>query len=275
MPTSVLVHRLLHDPRGVQLLDDVPAVANEAREPIVLPHDAPARGRRARMQRPDIRRPGEGTSTSERSDAQPGGDDGDEEAEYHRQEDIPAREQGDGDAPHEPDLDFFSGADIELARIILQGEGSSSGTAPQAAGAGPSFNRFGPTNEMYDVFSCGEQTMDHIVHEYRASSAAEDAVYRPGPPLQPHHDPEEQSHQQFQPPFGYHTPSPQPQLYASASQSSPLPPHNDPSYHSAPESSPHQIVRPRAQRPQRDRQPPPCGTSSRLHHRPTRGGNWD
>ncbi|MED6171039.1 hypothetical protein PIB30_036950 [Stylosanthes scabra] len=35
--------------------DDVPAAATQAREPIVLPHDAPARGRRARMQRPNIR----------------------------------------------------------------------------------------------------------------------------------------------------------------------------------------------------------------------------
>ncbi|MED6196019.1 hypothetical protein PIB30_043286 [Stylosanthes scabra] len=81
-------YRLLQDPRGV------PAVATQVRELIVLPHDAPACGRRARMQRPDIRRKGEGTSTSEQSDAQPGGDNGDEEAEYHREEDVPAQDQG-------------------------------------------------------------------------------------------------------------------------------------------------------------------------------------
>ncbi|MED6161103.1 hypothetical protein PIB30_057594 [Stylosanthes scabra] len=73
--------RLLHDPKGQQLPDDVPAVATQAREPIVLLHDAPTRGRRAQIQRPDIRRKGEGTSTSGWSDAQLGGDDGDEEAE--------------------------------------------------------------------------------------------------------------------------------------------------------------------------------------------------
>ncbi|MED6225771.1 hypothetical protein PIB30_096927 [Stylosanthes scabra] len=102
---------------------------------------------------------------------------------------FPPGSRVDGDTPHEPDLDFFS---IELALIILQGEGSGAGTAPQASDAGPSFNRFCPPNEMYDVFSCGEQAMDHIAHEYRASCATEDAVYRPSPPLQPHHDPEEQ-----------------------------------------------------------------------------------
>ncbi|MED6175407.1 hypothetical protein PIB30_078041 [Stylosanthes scabra] len=181
------------------------------------------------------------------------------------------RIRGDGHAPREPDLNFFSGADLELARFILQGEGSGAGTAPHASGAGTSIYRFGPPNEMYDVFSCGEQMMDHIAHEYRASHAANDAVYRPGPLLQPHHDPDEQRQG-----FHYHTPSPQPQFYPSTSQSSPLPPqHDDPSYHSAPEPSPHQIVRPRAQRPQGDRHPPPCGTSSRLHHRPAHGGDQD
>ncbi|MED6190035.1 hypothetical protein PIB30_101786, partial [Stylosanthes scabra] len=80
---------LLQHPRGAQLPDDVPPATTQARDPIVLPRDAPARGRRARMQHPDIRQKGEGTSTGGWSDAQPGGDDGDEEAEYHRQEDIP------------------------------------------------------------------------------------------------------------------------------------------------------------------------------------------
>ncbi|MED6117620.1 hypothetical protein PIB30_111637, partial [Stylosanthes scabra] len=79
---------LLLDPRGAQLPDDVPPAVTQGRDPIVLSRDAPACGRRARMQRPDIRRKGEGASTSGRSDAQPGGEDVDEEAEYHRQEDI-------------------------------------------------------------------------------------------------------------------------------------------------------------------------------------------
>ncbi|MED6185937.1 hypothetical protein PIB30_061944 [Stylosanthes scabra] len=60
---------LLQDPRGAQLLDDAPPAATQARDPIVLPRDAPARERRARMKRPDIRRKGEGVSTSGRSDA--------------------------------------------------------------------------------------------------------------------------------------------------------------------------------------------------------------
>ncbi|MED6210911.1 hypothetical protein PIB30_068549 [Stylosanthes scabra] len=186
--------QLLHDPRGQQLPDDVPAMATQAREQIVLPHDAPAHERRARMQRPDIRRKGEGTRV---------------ETMVTRRR---SRIRGDGDAPCEPDLNFISGADIEPARFILQGKGSGAGIAPHASGAGTSFN------EMYDVFSCGEQTMDHITHEYRASRATEDAVYRPGPPLQPHHDPDEQR-QGFQ----YYQPSQQSYIQPSPQQQYQLP----------------------------------------------------
>ncbi|MED6152989.1 hypothetical protein PIB30_097251 [Stylosanthes scabra] len=84
------------------------------------------------------------------------------------------RVRGDEHAPHEPDVDFFSGADLELARFILQGEGSGSGSAPHASVAGTSVHRFGPRNEM------------------------------PGPLLQPHHDPAQQC-QGFQ----YYQPSQQ------------------------------------------------------------------
>ncbi|MED6138831.1 hypothetical protein PIB30_078170 [Stylosanthes scabra] len=81
--------RLLQDPREFQLPDDVPPAVTQERDPIVLPRDNPARGSRVRMQRPDIRRKGEGAFSSGRLDTQPGGDDADEEAEYRRQEDIP------------------------------------------------------------------------------------------------------------------------------------------------------------------------------------------
>ncbi|MED6117459.1 hypothetical protein PIB30_110149, partial [Stylosanthes scabra] len=102
--------RMLQDPRGVQLPDDVPPAATQARDPIVLPRDSPARGRRARMQRPD-----------------PGGEDVDEEAEYRRQEDIPdgvdVHDQGGTDpTAQEADIDFFSGTYLEFARFILQGD---------------------------------------------------------------------------------------------------------------------------------------------------------
>ncbi|MED6148140.1 hypothetical protein PIB30_050331 [Stylosanthes scabra] len=144
-------------------------------------------------------------------------------------------------------------------------------------------HRYGLPQDMYEIFTCGEQTMDHIAHEYIASRTSDDAIYRPL--LQPHLDPAEQcqgfqyyhpSQQSYLPPSPqhYHTPSPQQQYYQSASQPSPIQPqHDDPSYHSAPKPSPHQIVRPRAQQPQRDRHPPPCGTSSHLHHRPAHGGD--
>ncbi|MED6226488.1 hypothetical protein PIB30_104252, partial [Stylosanthes scabra] len=82
-PRFLSPDRLLQDPRGAQLPDDVPPVATQERDPIVLPRDAPARGRRARMQRPYIWRKGEGAFTSGRSDTQSRGDHVDEEAEYH------------------------------------------------------------------------------------------------------------------------------------------------------------------------------------------------
>ncbi|MED6198374.1 hypothetical protein PIB30_065759 [Stylosanthes scabra] len=195
--------RILQDPRGTQLPDDVPPAATQARDPIVLPRNAPARGRRARMQRPDIQRKGEGASMSGRSDAQQGEEDVDEEAEYRRQEDIPegveVQDQG-GEVrtPPSADIDFFSGADLELARFILHGESSGSGSAPHAsAGRSSGYHRYGPPQDMYEVFSCGEQTMDHIAHEYLVSRTSDDAVYRPGPPLQPHPNPAEQ-YQGFQ-----------------------------------------------------------------------------
>ncbi|MED6116460.1 hypothetical protein PIB30_100501 [Stylosanthes scabra] len=207
--------RLLQDPRGFQLADDVPPVASQERDPVVLPRDAPARRRRARMQRLDIRRKGEG----------PGGDDEDEEAEYRRQEDIPEGDGdqdpgGDGPAPHNLDLDFFFGTDLELARFMEYGGGSGSGSRPQpSVGGGPS-HRYGLLSDMYELFSCGEQKMDHIAHGYVASRATDYSVYRPSPPLQPHPD-QSQPCQGFQ----YYQPSQQSFLhpYRSSSISYPRP----------------------------------------------------
>ncbi|MED6194639.1 hypothetical protein PIB30_030381 [Stylosanthes scabra] len=81
------------------------------------------------MQRPDIRQKGEDASTSGRLDAQQGGD----------------------------DVDFFSGPDLKLARFILHGEGSDSGSGPHPSAGGPSgHHRYGSPNEMYEVFSYGQ-----------------------------------------------------------------------------------------------------------------------
>ncbi|MED6210001.1 hypothetical protein PIB30_059975 [Stylosanthes scabra] len=74
---------------GFQLPGDVPPAALQAKDPIVLSRDAPACRRWARMQRPDIRRKGEGAASSGREDPQSSGDDEDEEAEYTPKEDIP------------------------------------------------------------------------------------------------------------------------------------------------------------------------------------------
>ncbi|MED6136084.1 hypothetical protein PIB30_052675, partial [Stylosanthes scabra] len=190
--------RMLQDPRGVQLPDDVSPAATQARDSIVLPRDAPAHGRRARMQRPDVRRKSEGAATGRRSYDQPGGEDVEEEAEYRRHEDIPdgvdVHDQGGADpTTQEADIDFFSGADLELARFILQGEGSGSGSAPHASADRPSGHHVaGPTPDMYDMFTCGDQMMDQIAQEYLASQPSEDPVYRPKPPLQYHPDPGQQ-----------------------------------------------------------------------------------
>ncbi|MED6206630.1 hypothetical protein PIB30_028620 [Stylosanthes scabra] len=64
----------------------------------------------------------------------------------------------------------------------------------------------------------------------------------------------------------YHTPSPHPQYHQSSTQPPPDQQKGfDPAYLSAPPPSTHQVVRPR---PQRDRRPSACGTSSHLHPHP-------
>ncbi|MED6152648.1 hypothetical protein PIB30_094047 [Stylosanthes scabra] len=89
----------------------------------------------------------------------------------------------------EADIDFFSGADLELARFILQGEGSGSGSVPHASAAGPSgFETMGPPTEMYEVFMCSPSTMDQLAQEFVAGRGSDDAVYRPEPPVYPHVD---------------------------------------------------------------------------------------
>ncbi|MED6109717.1 hypothetical protein PIB30_036178 [Stylosanthes scabra] len=135
--------------------------------------------------------------------------------------------------------------------------------------------------------------MDQIAHGYVTSRTTDDAVHRPSPPLQPHLDysqpcqgfqyyqPSPQSYLRTSPQQQYHLPSPHCQTYY---QPSPQPSYPSPSWaqphyqstvsHQSPSSQPqhddqaHQLVRPRAQRPRRDRRLPTCGTSSHLHHRP-------
>ncbi|MED6162652.1 hypothetical protein PIB30_072583 [Stylosanthes scabra] len=57
---------MLHDPRSVQLPDDVPPTVTQPRDQIVLPHDAPAHGRRAQQQHPDVELVGRMISRVER-----------------------------------------------------------------------------------------------------------------------------------------------------------------------------------------------------------------
>ncbi|MED6206862.1 hypothetical protein PIB30_030633 [Stylosanthes scabra] len=218
--------RLLQDPRGFQLLGDVPPAASQERDPIVLPRDAPARG--------DIWQKGEGVPSSGREDPQSSGDDEDEEAEYARQENIPER-GGDEDlgghdpVPHEPDLDFFSGADVDLAWFMEYGGGSRS----QPGEGGPPSHRYGPPSDMYELFSCGEQTMDQIAHGYVTSRPTDDAVYRPSPPMQPHPD-----HSQPCQGFQYYQPSSQSFLRTSPQQQYQLPsPHCQTYYQPSPQPS--------------------------------------
>ncbi|MED6174053.1 hypothetical protein PIB30_065269, partial [Stylosanthes scabra] len=216
------------------------------------------------------------STRSGREDPQSSGDDEDEEVEYARQEDIPegGRDQdlgGDGPGTHDTHLDFFSGADIELARFMEYDGGSGSGSGSQPGDEVPPSHRYGPPSDMYELFSCGEQTMDQIAHGYVASRPADDASFL-------HTSPQQQ----------YQLPSPHCQTYY---QPSPLPSHPSPSwaqphyqstvsYHSPSPQPQHddqapQVVRPRAQQPQRDCHPPTCGTSSHLHHRPGHEGDRD
>ncbi|MED6175134.1 hypothetical protein PIB30_075555 [Stylosanthes scabra] len=115
------VEPVLRDPRGVRLPDSVPPAATQPRDELVLPHDAPIRGRHAQQQRPDARRKGKGVASSSRSQDQPGGDAVTEEVERDRQEDVPegqgVHESGQAAATaHEANPNFFTGADLELAR---------------------------------------------------------------------------------------------------------------------------------------------------------------
>ncbi|MED6141135.1 hypothetical protein PIB30_100332, partial [Stylosanthes scabra] len=89
---------------------------------------------------------------------------------------------GDGPGTHDTDLDFFSGANIELARFMEYGGGSGAGSGSQPGDGVPPSHRYAPPSDMYELFSCGEQTMDQIAHSYVASRPTDDAVYRPSPP---------------------------------------------------------------------------------------------
>ncbi|MED6116594.1 hypothetical protein PIB30_101686 [Stylosanthes scabra] len=233
------------------------------------------------------------------------------------QRELGPRIRGEAHVSYEPDVNFFSGADIELAWFTLQGEGSGLGSAPHPPYGGPSgqFNRYGPPNDMYDMFSCGERTMDHIAHEFIASRTSADVARLCSPTMtQPNSV------------RGFSTTSPRSSctfsLHPSSSISCPRPilscstsrhrsrvisrlhwlssitsprsaiTHRRPSHsfirvrHSIRLSRRsttirivhqivRQIVRPRAQRPQRDRHPPPCGTSSHIHHCLEHGGERD
>ncbi|MED6212070.1 hypothetical protein PIB30_079715 [Stylosanthes scabra] len=148
--------------RAKELPFDAPLRVTQSRDPIVLPRDAPSRGKRARQQHPDVRRKGQGESRggyprwsyvhdhvgadTTAHEADGGGDQG-----------------GDGTVGHDADIDFFSGADLELVRFILQGDGSGSGSAPHASTDRPSGHEVAaPTAEMYEVFTCGDKMMDQI-----------------------------------------------------------------------------------------------------------------
>ncbi|MED6186701.1 hypothetical protein PIB30_069277 [Stylosanthes scabra] len=165
------------------------------RDPIVLPRDCPARGRRARNQRPDVRRKGEGEARDRPEQGHRyrplGGEDTNEEAEFHQQDDIPERvdvhDQAGADTiaqeaecggdqvgadtmGHDEEIDFFNGTDLELARFIFQGEGSGSRFAPHASADRPSgFQRHGHTTLIYELFTCGDDVMDQIAQGYLAA----------------------------------------------------------------------------------------------------------
>ncbi|MED6162557.1 hypothetical protein PIB30_071608 [Stylosanthes scabra] len=166
-------HNFPPHPLGSTLISGCP------RDPIVLPHDAPACGRCAGQQHPD---------EQWQEDRPIGGEDTDEEAEFRRQEDIPeevdvpdqARDDTtaqdadlDGEhiyVAHEPgydapdvEIDFFTSADLEAARTIFQGEDSATRTAPHAPVDRPSgFQRESPPAQMHELFSCPPDVMDQI-----------------------------------------------------------------------------------------------------------------
>ncbi|MED6169716.1 hypothetical protein PIB30_023925 [Stylosanthes scabra] len=97
-------------------------------------------------------------------------------------------------------------ARMQRPDIRRRGAECGGGSGSQLGDGGPPSNRYGPSSDMYELFSCGEQTMNQIAHGYVMSRATDDAVYQPSPPMQPHPD-YSQPCQGFQ----YYQPSPQQQ----------------------------------------------------------------
>ncbi|MED6199096.1 hypothetical protein PIB30_072649, partial [Stylosanthes scabra] len=211
---------------------------------------------------------------------------------------------------HDEKINFFSGADIELARFILQSEGSGSGSGPHAYADRPSgFQVAGHIAEMYEVFTCGDQMMDQIAQGYLAARGSEAPVmgsvdvplpctqsmlvYRPEPPIQftrtqgsstrvfsiiiSHHSHSSIiiSHHPINNICSHHL-SPSSSIshrlssiisrqFSLSNTIIHLHTHHTIiritliHYHSALEPSTHEVVRPRAQRPHRHRQPPHVG----------------
>ncbi|MED6193637.1 hypothetical protein PIB30_021468 [Stylosanthes scabra] len=94
----------------------VHVAATQPRDPIVLPHDALVRGRRARQQRPDVRRKGEGAASGSRLHAQQGREGVDEEAEYHRQEEISEETETEAEYHRQDDIPEEAETEAEYHR---------------------------------------------------------------------------------------------------------------------------------------------------------------
>ncbi|MED6179508.1 hypothetical protein PIB30_001805 [Stylosanthes scabra] len=249
------------DARGVDLPDDVPPAATQPRDNIVLPQDAPTRGRRARQHRPDVRRKGKGVASSSQVHEHRGTEDVDEEAEHGPHEETLPKGVGDHGGAHDtgnsPEIDFFSGADAELARWALQGEGLGSRSGQHSnAGRSSGFEVAGPTADMYEMFTCGDQMIDPLAQEFVSARDAAQPVYQPESPIQPHYDPVQQV-QGFQ----YYQPSPQ-------TFQQPLP--HQQHMHLSPQPGSFHQFSPQQHYQQYMHYSPlsPCGTSSHLHHRP-------
>ncbi|MED6147589.1 hypothetical protein PIB30_045221 [Stylosanthes scabra] len=224
--------RLLQDPRGVQVPGDVPPAASQERDPLVLPCDAPARddgrgcsalisGGRVRT-RPAvggwIRSRAETMRTRRRSTL-----DG---RRFRRG--MGTRIRGETAPRHTTSTSTSS--PVRMSRWL--GSWSMEGAPDQDPGRNTSTGG-GGLSDMYELFSCGEQTMDQMAHGYVASRANNDAVYRPSPPLQPHPD-HSQSCQGFQ----SYQPSPQSFFHPSPQQQYQLPsPHCQTYYQPSPQTS--------------------------------------
>ncbi|MED6200799.1 hypothetical protein PIB30_088789 [Stylosanthes scabra] len=287
----------LDDPRLDDLPDDIPQTTSQSRDALRFPSDVPVTRRRGRDTRPDIQRHvrvGRGRGPDGEPQRPVGAVDSEEEEEYARQEDLPGPSGHDGQAepeqleqpePEQPDPkqpvpepigaqddlaqpeqldgDFFTGAEDDFAARFGDLEYAPSGQVDLDVGflAMVSGSQIEGIPSRYQGIRDARITQQVAPIRPPLQSTAPDMSWIP--PVTP---PSVgfiggfsslPGHQFGTPPSWEYQP-----MQPGSGSSSTHPVHDQ---HPPPAPTHHQVIRPR---PRRQRQPPPCGTSSDLQYPP-------